>query len=736
MFKKIALTCSVLSLAACMAKDPTASSSVVVVSSSSITTSVSRSADTSSRASLSASSVRSSQSSAVLPSSVASSSSVIVVPSSVPSSSSRPASSSTQSSVRSSSLVAISSSSAPVVGGFDVAEAKELYRVHCVECHGVTGEGTIKLPVPVKGKSYAAIMLKTDLGGNMPSGKGPLTGKEYSPQQCVGDCAHQIATYISQGFPGALSVEADPELGFSGCKEVEGAPASRAVRLLTRHEYQNSVNDIFKLKLDLTANFPPEGRDHGFTNNADIAFVSARHLDVYFAAAERVAAEATSQNNFNNAISQNGPNCNSNEHCLEQVMNTFGNRIFRRPLTSVEQTAYLAFFKKGITDFNHTDHFRQAVRQGIQALLMSPNFFYRQEMGTKEGEFYRLNDFEMATLIAYTFTGSTPDDVLLQAARNQQVRTKQQFKEQAERLLKLEKGKDQMAHFAVEWWDAGLELVGSKNPDFYKGYGPDVIQAMVGEMKAFFKHVTFDSTGKFQELYQPGYTLLNDTLSRFYGIGSGMNSNFQKVMTTQRGGILSLGAIAASNASTEESSPVKRGVFVREQLMCDPLPPLPRDVNIPNPDLDPTKPMRERFEAHSVNADCWTCHKFFDDIGYAMEIYDASGKFRTQEKMYNWETKEVIRELNIQTDGKVINIDGSDEHRFDDLAGLAKIMAEASSTKSCMTTQYYRYTMGYKLTDADQCAIKNLNKTFADSQFDIKSLLIGITQLDSFSLRK
>ena len=316
------------------------------------------------------------------------------------------------------------------------------------------------------------------------------------------------------------------------------------------------------------------------------------------------------------------------------------------------------------------------------------------------------------------------------------MRTKQQFKEHAERLLKTERGQDQMALFAVEWWDAGLELIGSKNNDFYQGYDAQVIQSMVGEMEAFFKHVVFESTGKFQELYKPGYTMLDSTLSQFYGIGNVNGNGFTKVETDQRGGILSFGAIMASNASTEESSPVKRGVFVREQLMCDPLPPLPRDVNIPNPDLDPTKPMRERFMEHSANENCWACHKFFDDIGFAMEVFDASGKFREREIMWDWDTKKPITDLEILTAGKVINVDGPDEHYFDDLNGLADLMATSDSTKSCMTTQYYRYVMGYKLGEADQCAIENLNKTFADADFDIQTMLIGITQLDSFSLRK
>lgn len=630
----------------------------------------------------------------------------------------------------------------PSVGDFDLVQGKLYYETFCLECHGSVGRGSLSFSVPIHQANYDALMNRAD-GGNMPTGRGPVSDLEYSPEQCVGDCAHQVAGYITSGFSGADDNGGDgtgSEVGFDGCSQPEGAPASRAVRLLTRREYQNSINDIFNLDLELTTNFLPEGRDHGFTNNADIAQVTALHLDHYYDAATRVTERVADA--LNGGAIRDEINCSANFQCIRTFVERFGMKLFRRPLEGFEIDEYMSFFTvlrpDGQDDnfFNHSDRFKEAIAAGLPALLMSPNFIYRKEFGQQSADVYRLDDYEMATLIAYTFTGSTPDDILLLAARNQQVRTKPQFKAQAERLLGTQRGQDQMAHFAVEWWDAGLELIGSKNPDFYDGYTPEVIQSMVGEMRAFFKHVVFESTGKFQELYQPGYTMLDATLSQFYGIGNVTGDDFTKVITNQRGGILSFGAIMAANASTEESSPIKRGVFVREQLMCDPLPPLPRDVNIPNPDLDPTKPIRERFEAHSINPNCWACHKYFDDIGFAMESYDASGQFRDQEVMYDLDTHEVIDYLDILTQGKVIDVDAQDEHYFDDLSGLSSIMAQSDSTKSCMTTQYYRYVMGYTISQADSCAITNLNKTFVDSEFDIQSLLIGITQLDSFSLRK
>lgn len=661
------------------------------------------------------------------------------------SSSLAPASSSSttvsSSAINSSSAITSSSrpSTPPPTGNFDLVKGKALYEAQCLECHGVVGAGSIKVPVPIKAVNYDGLMARAD-GGNMPTGTGPLTGQEYSPEQCVGDCAHQVAGYITNNFPGALDTGSNGELGFNGCSDVEGAPAARAMRLLTRREYENSINDIFGFDMDLTVSFSPEGRDHGFTNNADIAQVTARHLDNYYSAASRVTGAV--QEGLTSGKLRDVLGCSGDLKCVVKFIDEFGPRIFRRPLTEEEKAEYFKFFRALVPAnepdgyLNHSQHAKDAIGAGLPALLMSPHFLYRTELGTKEGDNYRLTDHEMASLISYTFIGSTPDEALLAAANEGKLRTKAQYKAHAERLLATQRGKDQMAHFAVEWWDSGLELIGSKNPDFYANYDANVIQSMVGEMKALFKHVTFESTGKFSELYNPGYAMLDKTLSSFYGVGAVTGDTFTKVTNNQRGGILSFGAIAASKASTEESSPVKRGVFVREQLMCDPLPPLPRDVNIPNPDLDPTKPMRARFTEHSSNENCWACHKFFDDIGFAMEIFDASGKHRDQEIMYNWDTKTEIDRLDILTDGKVINIDGDDEHTFDDLNGLADIMVASDSAKSCMTTQYYRYVMGYTISDGDQCAIENLNKTFADSQFDIQTLLIGITQLDSFSLRK
>ena len=599
-----------------------------------------------------------------------------------------------------------------------------LYQMHCSECHGITGKGVGAIK-GIAGTTFTQEILSQFITAAMPNGVGSVSKKTYSPSDCVGECAANVAAYVLAGFPGEVG-HGEEEITFTGCSQPEGVPTARALRQLTRHEYQNTVNDIFNLNLNLTNNFPQESRVHGFTNNADTAFVTARHLDVYYAAAAKVAQEATSQQNFRASIWENGLGCGSNAECLNRFVDIFGTKIFRRPLTAAEKTTYLTFFKDGITDFNHSDHFRQAIRQGITVLLMSPHFLYRSEMGEPKEGVYQLTQWEIASLLSYTFTGSTPDAVLLEKARNNQLSTKAALKQEAERLLATPAGREQMAHFAAEWWDADAEVVGSKNEQLYPGYGPSTILSMVGELKNFFLEVTFNSTGSFEELYLADYAMVNDELSRYYGLGGQSGTGYRRVTTTQRGGVLTMGAILAANASTEETSPVKRGIFVREQLLCDELPPIPRDINIAAPDLDPTKPVRERFTTHSANEVCWNCHQFIDDIGYSLENFDASGRFRTTENG-----------LAIRTDGLVQAIDASDDdHTIADRHDLAEILADAGSTKACMVRQYYRYVGGYSEGGADQCALNNLNKIFSDSGFDIQSLLVGITQLDSFVLRR
>lgn len=599
--------------------------------------------------------------------------------------------------------------------------------MHCAECHGVTGNGLDSNP-RLNPDNYTQSQLTQIINTAMPFGTGAGSGRKYTPEDCVGECASKVAAFILTDFEGVS--ETDEGISFAGCDAPEGAPAARALRQLTRHEYQNTVNDIFNLNLTLTTNFPQESRVHGFTNNADTNFVTSRHLDVFYAAAAKVATEVTKQENFRDAIWDNGLGCGSNTQCLDTFIDVFGKRIFRRPLTAEEKANYRVFFEDGITDFNHSDHFRTAIKQGVVALLMSPHFLYRSEMGVKQGDTYQLDQWEIASLLSYTFIGSAPDDALLEAAAKNQLSTKAQLKAQAERLLATERGRAQMAHFAAEWWDADSEVIGSKNPEYYPGYSPQIVQSMVAELKNFFLEVTFNSSGAFEELYLADYTMVDDPLSRYYGFGGQNGTDVYRVTSDERGGVLSLGAIMAANATTEETSPVKRGIFVREQLLCDELPPIPRDVNIAAPDLDPTKPIRERFTAHSENAVCWNCHQFIDDIGYTLENFDAAGRFRTTENNYG-------NDLSIRTDGSVQAIDSGDDNReIADRFDLAQILADADSTKACMARQYYRYVGGYAETNADICAINNLNKIFSDSGFDIQALLVGITQLDSFVLRR
>lgn len=608
----------------------------------------------------------------------------------------------------------------------DVALGAELYQMHCAECHGVTGKGLGSFP-RLNPDNYTQTTLTTIIDSAMPLGTGS-SGREYTPADCVDDCASNVAAFILTDFDGVT--DSDEGVSFAGCESPEGAPAARALRQLTRHEYENTINDIFKLNLSLTTNFPQESRVHGFTNNADTNFVTSRHLDVFYAAAAKVATEATSADNFRDSIWDNGLGCGSNIQCVDTFLDVFGTRLFRRPLSAEEKADYRVFFEEGITDFNHSDNFRTSIKQGLVAMLMSPNFLYRSEMGSPQGNVYQLSQWEIASLLSYTFLGSAPDDLLLSAAGNNELSTKAQLKAQSERLLASARGQAQMAHFAAEWWDADSEVIGSKNPEYYPGYSPQIVQSMVAELKNFFIEVTFNSSGSFEELYLADYTMVDDALSRYYGLGGQNGTDTYRVATDERGGILSLGAIMAANSSTEETSPVKRGIFVREQLLCDELPPIPRDVNIAAPDLDPTKPIRERFTAHSENAVCWNCHQFIDDIGYALESFDAAGRFRTTENNYG-------NDLPIRTDGLVQSIDAGDDNRMiADRKDLAQILADAQSTKACMAKQYYRYVSGYAETNADTCAMNNLNKIFSDSGFDIQTLLVGITQLDSFVLRR
>jgi hypothetical protein len=401
-------------------------------------------------------------------------------------------------------------------------------------------------------------------------------------------------------------------------------PAPRRLRLLTRVEYANTVADLLGIPVPAVDNLPVESVVDGFDNNASAQVVTSRHMDEYLATGDRLAAQAITTSKGRLLVCQA-----TTPGCDRTFVTGFGRRAFRRPLTDVEVTRYLALFNPQVTGGN----FDTGLQLAIRAMFGSPNFLYRSEVGEKAPDgSYKLTGYEVAGALSYFLWSTTPDDQLLEAARSGQLDRLDGVEAQAGRLLADPRSRPAVNNFFREWLATSGFQFTNKDMAVYPAFTDRVRNAMIAEADAFVTDVVFTRNGSFKDLFATDFVFANDVLATFYGLPPMTGSELRKVPAgAGRGGLLTLGALLGMHAHSNESSPVRRGVFVRQRLLCQTLPQPPQNLNIMPPGLDARLTTRDRFGKHSSDPACSACHQYIDPLGFGFERYDGVGAYRADE---------------------------------------------------------------------------------------------------------
>lgn len=501
-----------------------------------------------------------------------------------------------------------------------------------------------------------------------------------------------------------------------------GAPYSRR---LTRTEYNNTVRELLGDTTAPANAFPAEvltfnaGTDYfGFDNDPSVQSVPELLADGYFTAADALATAAV-QN-----LATLVPCAGRDRACGEQFVRTFGEKAFRRPLAADEVTRFMAPFDVGMrTDFT------SGVRLVVTAMLQASPFLYRIEQGgAMDGAWLKPTSWEMASRLSYFLWQNMPDPMLFEAARRDELQTPEQVAAQATRMLADPKSRVMVADFHRQW--LGLRNVPNlqKDATHFAGFNESVANDLVVEADRFFQDIVFDGSGSASELFTADSTFVNGNLASFYGIPNVTGATFQKVTldATRRAGLLTLGAPLAQLAKQNQTSPVLRGKFVREQLLCEHVLPPPANINVMVPELDPNLSTRERFSQHSVDDQCKGCHVMMDPIGFALENYDGVGKWRDTEN------------------GRAIDVSGAIEQgEGTDVAGafvgpkeLGDKLAASDEAKQCMALSWFRYANGRADVPADVCELGALSERFEASGYNVKALLLALTQTSAFLHRR
>jgi hypothetical protein len=554
------------------------------------------------------------------------------------------------------------------------------------------------------------------------------TGRISSPGAGATASGPAAPTGFGTGAGGSGSGTGGSGSGGAPAPGVEG-PSPRLLRQLNLAEYQSTVADLLHLtNVDVSA-VPPDVAVDGFTTNVTGLFVSDVSMDAYNTVAGALGDRAVAES-FPALV----PCQTQDSACAGAFVDAFGLRAFRRPLTPDEKTRYLALFDPSLTGGD----FKTGVGLVVKAMLVSPYFLFRSELGADiGGGTFRLTPYEIATAISYTYWGSMPDDQLFASARSGALAGKTEIEAQARRLLADPRGRAHIASFFYEWMESSRAYVATKDtgkyPTFAKVNGANnaLVSAMRDEEDAFIANVAFDSTKKWAELFTAGFTFANDALATYYGLQPPGSATTPRKVTIgpgdQRGGLLTLGMFLVGHGRTDQSSPTQRGHMIRASMLCSDVPPPPPNVNTNVTTAPAGQTGRDQIQALTGSGVCNGCHSLMNPIGFGLESFDSTGAERTTDNGQPVDATGVINGF-ADKNGAPLTFNGARE--------LSGILAASDDARKCFVSNYHRYTRGFASKGVDAPAVQKLQQVFLAQDLELPELFVQVALQDSFVLRR
>lgn len=610
----------------------------------------------------------------------------------------------------------VSSASSSSTGGVlvgDVTRGTALWTQRsCVGCHGVDG---------VKNANGSAALVALNPNRSFYRHRNDTQDRSlrdfiamWMPQgnegSCTGQCAADLEAYIWT-FRKPSDGQPDVPVSYFSCPANAPSYGQRTLRLLTKLEYQRSVRDLVSYQADVTASLPDDFVSGAFVNNNTLSIDKTRYTS-YLANAERIATDVATR--WNAVLG-----CTPSTSCASTLVNTLGQRIFRRPLTTDEQTVYLAVANGTTGGRSVTDGMQVA----LTAMLSSPQFLYRSEIGTLSSSgVYKLDGYEMATYMAYTFTGTTPNAALMTAAGNGTLNTAAGIRTQASTLLASANTKLLLGDLVNRW--LATEKIETLTKPAISGFatlGTD----MKNELSKNFAFAMLETNGNFANVYNPTYTHVNQRLATHYGVpfsGTQDADGFVRATTSDRGGILTSGAFLSRYASTTDSNMITRAVAIRRKLLCQDIPEPPSGVSLDREALfaqdrafyeDPHTTQRMIFDRITGGTTCSNCHaEIINPLGGGLENFDTAGRVRSTDLKGNPIVSSgtfysPYPQLQFLNDPDRVRY--TPEIHFNGAKDLARTIVEhpqvANLAQTCLATQFVSYSSGINsifLIDSDR----------------------------------
>jgi hypothetical protein len=412
------------------------------------------------------------------------------------------------------------------------------------------------------------------------------------------------------------------------------------------------------------------------------------------------------------------------ESCARKILTGLANRAFRGTAGDPEVQTLMAAYKIG----RGKGDFETGIQWALETLLVQPGFLFRVVRDPAEarpGVPYRLNDLELASRLSFFLWSSIPDDELVAVAKRGQLSDPNVLQQQVRRMVADPRSTALAKNFAGQWlWLRKLNFV-LPDPLLFPTVDDNLRQAMRQETEMFIESQVREDRS-LRELLTANYTFLNERTAQHYGVANVYGSHFRRVTLTdeRRFGLLGHGSIQMVTSYANRTSPVIRGLWLLENFLGAPPPPPPPNVPPLKENIEGEKPttVRARLEQHRRNPACATCHRTMDPPGFALENFDAVGRWRAIDA----ESKEPIDASGTMPDGT--KFDGIVEFR----GALARRHVEFITT---VVERLMTYALGRGAEYFDRPAIREIVRNSAANDYRWSSIILGVVNSQPFQMR-
>jgi hypothetical protein len=409
--------------------------------------------------------------------------------------------------------------------------------------------------------------------------------------------------------------------------------------------------------------------------------------------------------------------------CARRILSTLARRAYRRPATETDVRDLLPFYEQGRKEGS----FDLGIQKALERLLVSPQFLFRIERepsSVAAGTVYRVSDIELASRLSFFIWSSIPDDELLEVAAAGRLKDARVLEAQVRRMLADPRAEALVTNFAAQW--LYLRDIAAKQPDeiLFADFDETLRAAMQRETELFIGSV-FSENRSVLDLLGANYTFLNERLGRHYGVPNIKGSYFRRVTFPEgsvRGGLLGQGSVLTITSYSTRTSPVLRGKWVLENLLSAAPPPPPPDVPSLKTETAPGKPLtlRDAMTQHRAAPACAGCHARMDPIGFAMENFDAVGRWRERDG------QQPIDATGVFPDGT----------KFEGIAGLkGELLRQPEQFAGTVAERLLMYAIGRNLQYYDAPTVRAVMREAAPARYTLSSLVLGIVKSRPFQMR-